>query len=184
MRNTDFYAAAVTVIPLLLIATMAARSFRPGELQRQPFGAVLIFGLPVIGEVAAFAYLFFAPVPAAAAAILAVVTWITLLSQLVPAVWWVMELIRRDSPPVTAAIGPDAADAESRSTLEAKYAKQMEEYNARVEEFQRRMEAAKPPGNTPPPGLIRKLMGECFWCASELSGATTMCPRCGRLQPE
>jgi hypothetical protein len=94
MQNIDFYTTAATVIPLLLIAVMASRSLRSGELQTQPASTVLIFGLPVIGELAAFAFLFFRPVPNAAAAALAVVTWLGLLSQLGVASWWLAELIR------------------------------------------------------------------------------------------
>src|SRR5215469_10505773 len=106
MDNGDFYVAAATVIPLLLIAIMAARSFRPGDLQRQPVSTVLLFGLPVIGELAAFSFLFFAPVPAAAAGVLAIVTWAGLLSQLAFAVWWLGELIRRDLPSGTEPASP------------------------------------------------------------------------------
>lgn len=58
---------------------------------------MLIFGLPVLGELAVFAYLFFEPVPTAAAVILAVITWAGLLSQLSVAAWWCAELIRRDT---------------------------------------------------------------------------------------
>ncbi len=94
MDNEAFYVAAVTVIPLLLIAVMATRSLRVGEFSSQPRITVLIFGLPVLGELGAFAYLFFEPVPTAAAVILALVTWAGLLSQLGVAVWWCAELIR------------------------------------------------------------------------------------------
>ncbi len=94
MDNEAFYVAAVTVIPLLLIAVMATRSLRVGEFSSQPRITVLIFGLPVLGELGAFAYLFFEPVPTAAAVILALVTWAGLLSQLGVAVWWCTELIR------------------------------------------------------------------------------------------
>ena len=107
MNNSDFYVAAVTVIPLLLIAIMATRTLRPGELQRQPANTVLIFGLPVIGELAAFSFLFFTPVPTAAAAILAVVTWAGILSQLAVAVWWLAELVRREPPSSVAPAGHD-----------------------------------------------------------------------------
>jgi hypothetical protein len=99
MDNSDFYVAAATVIPLLLIALIATRSFRPGQMRKHPIIAVLMFGLPVIGEIAAFSFLFFAPVPTAAAALLAVATWAGLLSQLALAAWWVAELLRRDIPP-------------------------------------------------------------------------------------
>jgi len=105
MDNSTFYAAAATVIPLLLIAIMATRSLRPGELQRQPTSTVLVFGLPVIGEVAAFAFLFFAPVPTAAVAILAVVTWAGVLSQLAFAAWWLAELLRREPPSTVTSVG-------------------------------------------------------------------------------
>jgi ribosomal protein S27AE len=107
MNNSEFYIAAATVIPLLLIAIMATRSLRPGALQQQPASTVLVFGLPVIGELAAFSFLFFEPVPTAVAVILAVVTWVGLLSQLALAVWWLAELIRRDVPPAV----PRAAQA-------------------------------------------------------------------------
>ena len=100
MDKNLFYATAATVIPLLLISTMAARSLRPGELQQQPGTTALGFGLPIIGEIAAFAFLFFEPVPSAAAATLAVVTWAGLISQLGLAAWWVAELIRRHAPKV------------------------------------------------------------------------------------
>jgi uncharacterized protein len=92
-----FYATAATVIPLLLIAVMATRSLMPGQLQRQPTSTVLIFGLPIVGEVAAFAFLFFEPMPAAAAVILSVLTWAGLLSQLGVAAWWLMDLVRSDT---------------------------------------------------------------------------------------
>jgi hypothetical protein len=54
--------------------------------------------LPVMGELAAFAFLFFAPAPTASAVILAVLTWAGLLSQLALALWWLLELIRRELP--------------------------------------------------------------------------------------
>lgn len=118
MHNSDFYVAAATVIPLLLIAVMATRSLSPGELQRQPISTVLMFGLPVIGEVAAFAYLFFAPKPDAAAAILAIATWAGLLSQLAVALWWLAELIKRYSPAATIAAGQAIEDpAESSASF-------------------------------------------------------------------
>jgi len=82
MNHSDFYVAAATVIPLLLIAVMATRILKPGELQEQRTVSVLVFGLPVIGELAAFSFLFFAPVPTTVAAIFAVATWAGLLSQL------------------------------------------------------------------------------------------------------
>jgi hypothetical protein len=93
MDHSDFYVAAATVIPLLLIAVMATRNLRPGELERQPTITTLVFGLPVIGELAAFSFLFFQPVPATAAAILAMATWAGLLSQLAIALWWLATLI-------------------------------------------------------------------------------------------
>jgi hypothetical protein len=102
VRNDTFYAAAATVIPLLLIAIMATRSLRPGELRQQPTSTALAFGLPIIGELAAFAFLFFEPAPTAAAVILAVVTWAGLLSQLGFAAWWLVELLRRDADKVPA----------------------------------------------------------------------------------
>ena len=113
MDNSDFYIAAATVIPLLLIAIMAARSFRPGDLQQQPVSTVLLFGLPIIGEIAAFSFLFFAPVPTAAAAVLAIVTWAGLLSQLAFAVLWLGELIRDDSPSET----ESASDADENPSM-------------------------------------------------------------------
>jgi uncharacterized protein len=93
-----FYATAATVIPLLLISVIATRSWRPGELQQQPASALLIFGIPVIGEVAAFAFLFFEPVPTAGALILSILTWAGLLSQLGLATWWLTSLISGDAP--------------------------------------------------------------------------------------
>ena len=98
MDNSAFYIAASTVIPLLLIALIATRSFRPGEMNEQPIITLVTFGLPIIGEVAAFSFLFFAPVPTAAAAPLAVATWAGLLSQLALVAWWVAELLRPDVP--------------------------------------------------------------------------------------
>ena len=62
MNNGDFYLAAATVIPLLLIAVMATRSLRPGALQQQPTSTALVFGLPVTSELAVFSFLFFEPV--------------------------------------------------------------------------------------------------------------------------
>jgi hypothetical protein len=70
MNNEVFCASATTVIPLLLIAVMATRTLRAGEFSGHPAVTVLASGLPVISEVAAFAFLFFEPVPAAAALIL------------------------------------------------------------------------------------------------------------------
>jgi uncharacterized Zn finger protein (UPF0148 family) len=96
VKNEIFYASAATVIPLLLIAVMATRTLRVGEFSQQPGITVLAFGLPVIGELAAFAFLFFEPVPTAAAVILALLTWVGLLSQLALAAWWLAELIRRE----------------------------------------------------------------------------------------
>lgn len=93
MDNSEFYIAAATVIPLLLIAVMATRTLQPGELREQPTSTVLVVGLPVVGEVAAFAFLFFMPVPTAAAIVLAIVTWAALLSQLAVVVWWLAALI-------------------------------------------------------------------------------------------
>jgi hypothetical protein len=110
MDNSDFYIAAATVIPLLLIAIMATRSLRPGALQQQPTSTVLVFGLPVIGELTAFSFLFFEPVPMAVAVILAVLTWAGLLSQLALAVWWLAELIRRDAPPAVPRAAPAVPD--------------------------------------------------------------------------
>ncbi len=95
MANETFYAVAATVIPLLLIAVMATRSLRVGEFSRQAPITLLIFGLPVLAELAAFAFLFFEPVPTAAAVILAVATWAGLLSQLAVAAWWCAGLIER-----------------------------------------------------------------------------------------
>ena len=90
---------AATVIPLLLIAVMATRSLRVGEFSRQAPITLLIFGLPVLAELAAFAFLFFEPVPAAAAVILAVATWAGLLSQLAVAARWCAGLIERAGRP-------------------------------------------------------------------------------------
>lgn len=95
MANETFYAVAATVIPLLLIAVMATRSLRVGEFSGQRRITLLIFGLPVLAELAAFAFLFFEPVPTAAAVILGVATWAGLLSQLGVAAWWCAELIER-----------------------------------------------------------------------------------------
>lgn len=100
MYSDVFYATAATVIPLLLISVIATRSWRPGELHQQSTSALLIFGIPVIGEVAAFAFLFFEPMPAAASAILSILTWAGLLSQLGLAIWWLTSLISSDAPTV------------------------------------------------------------------------------------
>jgi hypothetical protein len=98
MHNDDFYVTAATVIPLLLIALIATRSFRPGEMGYQPIMAVLTFGLPLIGELAAFSFLFASPVSTPDAVVFAVVTWAGLLSELALAAWWGAELVRRDVP--------------------------------------------------------------------------------------
>jgi hypothetical protein len=95
MANETFYAVAATVIPLLLVAVMAIRSLRVGEFSTQAPITLLIFGLPILAELAAFAFLFFEPVPTAAAVILAVATWAGLLSQLGVATWWCAGLIER-----------------------------------------------------------------------------------------
>ncbi|HVX19876.1 MAG TPA: zinc ribbon domain-containing protein [Acidimicrobiales bacterium] len=94
MDNESFYVAAVTVIPLLLIAVMATRSLAVGAFRRQPTTTVLVFGLPILGEVAGFAFLFFKPVPIGAAVLLAICTWVGLVSQLALAAWWLVDLIR------------------------------------------------------------------------------------------
>jgi hypothetical protein len=96
VNNETFYASAATVIPLLLIAVMATRALRTGEFSHQPRMTLLVFGLPVIGEMAAFAYLFFEPLPAPAAAVLGLATWAGLISQLGLAAWWLSELVRRE----------------------------------------------------------------------------------------
>jgi len=113
MDNELFYATAATVIPLLLIAVMATRSLGPGELKQQPITTVLVFGLPIAGEVSAFAFLFFEPVPAAAAATLAIVTWVGLISQLSHATWWLAKLIgpRTSDVPASKDAKPEAAAA-------------------------------------------------------------------------
>jgi hypothetical protein len=97
MHSDVFYATAATVIPLLLISVMATRSLKPGELQQLPTITILMFGLPVLGEIATFAYLFFEPTFALAAAILAVLTWAGLLSQLGLATWWLADLISSET---------------------------------------------------------------------------------------
>lgn len=109
MHNEIFYASAATVIPLLLIAIMATRSFRPGEFHQQPAVTVAIFGLPIAGEIAAFAFLFFEPLPTTAAVLLALMTWIGLISQLSLATWWLTELIRHPNEASTAAPALDTA---------------------------------------------------------------------------
>lgn len=115
MYNEIFYASAATVIPLLLIAIIATRSFRVGEYQDQRIITIAIFGMPVIGEIAAFAFLFFEPIPTFATAILAIGTWIGLISQLGLAVWWLLELIRRDIPDIPDVKAGRAASIESNS---------------------------------------------------------------------
>ncbi len=116
MNNSDFYIAAATVIPLLLIAVMATRSMRRGELQTQPIVTLLSFGLPVIGEVAAFSFLFFAPLPTGATVVLAIVTWAGLLSQLALGAWWLAELIRQDSPSAAGLATTDRENLTEAST--------------------------------------------------------------------
>jgi uncharacterized protein len=96
MNSEVFYATAATVIPLLLISVIATRSLRPGELRRQSTSIMLIFGLPILGEIAAFAFLFFEPMPSAVAAFLSILTWAGLLSQLGLAAWWLASLIGSD----------------------------------------------------------------------------------------
>ena len=98
MNHEAFYVAAATVIPLLLIAVMATRSLAPGELHPQRVSTLWIFGLPVLGEVATFAFLFFQPVPFGVGLCLAIATWAGLLSQLIVAVWWTLELVRPRPP--------------------------------------------------------------------------------------
>jgi hypothetical protein len=98
VQNVVFYATASTVIPLLLIAMMATRSLRPGEFRRQSVSTVLVFGLPIVGELAAFVFLFLERVPYVLAIILATLTWFGLLSQLGLAFWWLIELIGRGTP--------------------------------------------------------------------------------------
>jgi hypothetical protein len=114
VNHETFYVAAATVIPLLLIAVMATRSLKPGQLHLQRISTILIFGLPVIGEIAAFSFLFFQPVPSWASSILAVATWAGLLSQLVVAIWWTHDLVTPyrlmsgDEPPVDVSSPPTA----------------------------------------------------------------------------
>lgn len=100
MDSEVFYATAATVIPLLLISVIATRSWRPGELQRQSTSALLIFGIPIIGEVAAFAFLFVEPMPPVPSVILSILTWAGLLSQLGLATWWLTSLISSEIPKV------------------------------------------------------------------------------------
>lgn len=95
MDNSDFYFAAASVIPLLLIGVMATRSLALGAMSRRPAEKILVLGLgtAVIGEIAVFAFLFFEPVPTAVAVILAAVTWAGLLGQLALAMWWLVGLL-------------------------------------------------------------------------------------------
>jgi hypothetical protein len=98
MNNGDFYIAAASVIPLLLIGLMAARVLRLGEMSGRLEGKILVLGLglAVIGEIAVFSFLFFEPVPTAAAVILAVATWAALLGELSLATWWLVGLLKPD----------------------------------------------------------------------------------------
>ncbi len=118
MHSSDFYLGAATVIPLLLIALIASRSFRPGQMRDQPVTAMLTFVLPVIGELAAFSFLFSAPVPTPAAVVLAVATWAGLLGELALAVFWGAELLRRD---LMALLTPTEHGAESAEEVQPRW---------------------------------------------------------------
>ena len=96
MNNETFYSTAATVVPILLFAMMAARNLAPGQFNSQKVLTLFLFGLPALGAVGAFAYLFFKPQPRWAAGLLAGVTWAGLASQFAFAGWWISELI---SPP-------------------------------------------------------------------------------------
>ena len=84
MRHDIFYTTAATVIPLLLIGVIATRTLHVGEFSHRPMSTYLVFGPPIVGETAAFAFLFlFARVEhSRITAILAPTTWGTMLDQL------------------------------------------------------------------------------------------------------
>jgi hypothetical protein len=94
MGNETFYSTAATIVPILLFAMMAARNLVPGQLSVQRFSTVLLFGLPIVGALAAFAFLYFQPVPKWAEALLASVTWLALISQFLFGAWWIGELVK------------------------------------------------------------------------------------------
>jgi zinc-ribbon domain len=188
MANETFYAVAATVIPLLLIAVMATRSLRVGEFSRQAPITLLIFGLPVLAELAAFAFLFFEPVPTAAAVILAVATWAGLLSQLAVAAWWCAGLIDR---------------AEGRPSPWLMHRPRLDDYDDEAppvssppaqSPVSAPLEGGEPDADGTEPGaemrasslrqsLSNPNLGTCPLCGAPRPDGTNFCPRCGRYAP-
>jgi hypothetical protein len=170
MKNEVFYVTAATVIPLLLIAVMATRSLRVGEYQQRPIIAALAFGLPVIGELAAFVFLFFEPIPNVAAVILAVMTWAGLLNQLALAAWWLAGLIKRDIAKIPVRHRADPADEDHQHGGDQKLSPLALDLNPVKEDEPRASQRS------------RHRLGTCIMCGSPLDEDASFCGQCGAVQ--
>jgi zinc ribbon protein len=197
MANETFYAVAATVIPLLLIAVMATRSLRVGEFSRRARITLLIFGLPVLAELAAFAFLFFEPVPTAAAVILAVATWAGLLSQLAVAAWWCAGLIERAEgrhspwlmprPPPWPLHRPWLDDYDDQAPPVSSPPAQSPVSVPHEEDDEPDADGTEPGAETRASSLWQFLtnpkMGTCPLCGAPRPDGANLCPHCGRYAP-
>lgn len=197
MANETFYAVAATVIPLLLIAVMATRSLRVGEFSGRRRITLLIFGLPVLAELAAFAFLFFEPVPTAAAVILAVATWAGLLSQLGVAAWWCAGLIERAEgqhspwlihrPPSWPLHSPWLDGYDDQAPPMSSPPAQSPVSVSPQEDNEPDADGTEPGAETSVSSLRQFLsnpnMGTCPLCGAPHPDGTDLCPRCGRYAP-
>jgi hypothetical protein len=98
MDNGDFYVAASTVIPLLLIAVMATRSldtWGATKAVHQQCAGVRFAGH---GRTCGLLFLVLRAHADRVGSDSRRLTWAGLLSQLALALWWLLELIRRDLP--------------------------------------------------------------------------------------
>jgi hypothetical protein len=178
---------------LLLIAVMATRSLRVGEFSRQARITLLIFGLPVLAELAAFAFLFFEPVPTAAAVILAVATWAGLLSQLAVAAWWCAGLIERAEgrpspwlmhrPPPWPLHRPGLDDYDDEAPPMSSPPAQSP-VSVPPEGDEPDVDGTKPGAEMRASSLRQFLsnpnLGTCPLCGAPLPDGTNFCPRCRR----
>jgi hypothetical protein len=114
--------------------------------------------------------LFFAPVPTAAAAILAVVTWAGILSQLAVAVWWLAELVRREPPSSVAPAGHDVGSLAPAKVPSGSHTVPESHPDTRDEKG--------------PSSRMRAMLGgACPYCGvylGDLGADVTTCPHCRR----